>query len=274
MLNPQIRLYLILIHHQTTTRHRNNPPIRRCISSLFITKPQLINRPIDSHKVVSHPYSSPNHNCLTLQVWLLQLYLILIHHQTTTLSRDRGRWCCCISSLFITKPQHLWQNAADGSCCISSLFITKPQLVPERNIQWSVVSHPYSSPNHNMEVALLRRGGVVSHPYSSPNHNSIILEKKFLIVVSHPYSSPNHNCARTWRNATHVVSHPYSSPNHNATSPSISPWIVVSHPYSSPNHNCAFVLSTRSVVVSHPYSSPNHNLYSPIHLYRAIYIQI
>ena len=34
------------------------------------------------------------------------------------------------------------------------------------------------------------------------------------------------------------------------------------------------VFNTLASVVSHPYSSPNHNLYSPIHLYRAIYIQI
>ncbi len=129
------------------------------------------------------------------KIWLMkyQLYLILIHHQTTTMG-----W---------------FTSALKG--CISSLFITKPQLKPEEGTRMYVVSHPYSSPNHNPLLSYQLSRIVVSHPYSSPNHNLLKLPLLKLQVVSHPYSSPNHNTLVAYFTCTFVVSHPYSSPNHN-----------------------------------------------------------
>ena len=121
------------------------------------------------------------------------LYIIFIHHQTTTV---RVRWYSpggCISSLFITKPQQQFQEVLLRFCCISSLFITKPQLDVLIAYTADVVSHPYSSPNHNSVWIITIDNYVVSHPYSSPNHNSALLTISRVQVVSHPYSSPNHN---------------------------------------------------------------------------------
>ena len=121
------------------------------------------------------------------------LYIIFIHHQTTTV---RVRWYSpggCISSLFITKPQQQFQEVLLRFCCISSLFITKPQLDVLIAYTADVVSHPYSSPNHNSSRRFANARSVVSHPYSSPNHNSVWIITIDNYVVSHPYSSPNHN---------------------------------------------------------------------------------
>ena len=139
-------LYIILIHHQTTTA-----------GTAFAE---------------SHP-----------------LYIIFIHHQTTTV---RVRWYSpggCISSLFITKPQLivlywlLWQGR------ISSLFITKPQHKAYFDIFMPVVSHPYSSPNHNSSRRFANARSVVSHPYSSPNHNLrlvwMVTIPLYLILIHH-----------------------------------------------------------------------------------------
>ena len=145
----------IVVYHPYSSPNHNSPFCTGCYG-----------------KVVSHPYSSPNHNIRHTLISLCLLYLILIHHQTTTRCPHSlySRCCisslfitkpqqftavcqcpfCCISSLFITKPQHQRRYECRRSRCISSLFITKPQLdtlVPKAR---TVVSHPYSSPNHNM----------------------------------------------------------------------------------------------------------------------------
>ena len=158
------------------------------------------------------------------------LYLILIHHQTTTVPCLPSHGCRLYLILIHhqTTTEDVLQRPLQ--CCISSLFITKPQRYGGGPSAFDVVSHPYSSPNHNKVFPILCPHMVVSHPYSSPNHNTY--------------------CKR------------------------LNAFEVVSHPYSSPNHNYMLLLLKKPLVVSHPYSSPNHNLYSPIHLYRAIYIQI
>ena len=102
-------LYLILIHHQTTTLSHRTP-------SSYL------------------------------------LYLILIHHQTTTQGLRNHSLIGCISSLFITKPQLRAMYTMQHDSCISSLFITKPQLHTGKLLRFLVVSHPYSSPNHNGHI--------------------------------------------------------------------------------------------------------------------------
>ena len=85
--------------------------------------------------VVSHPYSSPNHNSFLKRSMAPMLYLILIHHQTTTCSPVQSSHPGCISSLFITKPQLSSIAASVSVGCISSLFITKPQLNDDCSLQ-------------------------------------------------------------------------------------------------------------------------------------------
>ena len=100
-------------------------------------------------QVVSHPYSSPNHNFAPIASHATWLYLILIHHQTTTI-------------------HHIYSQSLG---CISSSFITKPQLCADCVKTNIVVYHLHSSPNHNgfsMYPLLME---VVYHLHSSPNHN-------------------------------------------------------------------------------------------------------
>ena len=125
----QHTLYLILIHHQTTTGRICRSQRQRCISSLFITKPQHMWIDTRGLLVVSHPYSSPNHNQLEKAIAKFPLYLILIHHQTTTLLRLRQNQL----ALYIIFIHH--QTTTGTKCgrsrnsCISSSFITKPQPI-------------------------------------------------------------------------------------------------------------------------------------------------
>ena len=101
------RLYLILLHHQTTTRigidcmleccilsyfiikpQRKTQvriKVRSCILSYFIIKPQLNGIVGEIEYVVSYLTSSSNHNSSITNKSITSLYLILLHHQTTTL---------------------------------------------------------------------------------------------------------------------------------------------------------------------------------------------
>ena len=144
----------VVVYHPYSSPNHNSPFCTGCYG-----------------KVVSHPYSSPNHNIRHTLISLCLLYLILIHHQTTTRCPHSLYSRCCISSLFITKPQQFTAVCQCPFCCISSLFITKPQPKTGMDGYHTVVSHPYSSPNHNSVWIITIDNYVVSHPYSSPNHN-------------------------------------------------------------------------------------------------------
>ena len=100
----------VVVYHPYSSPNHNSPFCTGCYG-----------------KVVSHPYSSPNHNIRHTLISLCLLYLILIHHQTTTRCPHSLYSRCCISSLFITKPQPIFSVFVLLLCCISSLFITKPQ---------------------------------------------------------------------------------------------------------------------------------------------------
>ena len=78
-------LYLIEILHQTTTIHAICRIKKSCILSKFYIKPQLFVRWFLCHSVVSYRNSTSNHNFGERLVKILQLYLIEILHQTTTM---------------------------------------------------------------------------------------------------------------------------------------------------------------------------------------------
>ena len=99
-------LYLILIHHQTTTKFR------------------AYRFPLQLYLILIHHQTTTSLNFVRIVV---MLYLILIHHQTTTSYYELRAHACCISSLFITKPQRYASLGMLAKRCISSLFITKPQ---------------------------------------------------------------------------------------------------------------------------------------------------
>ena len=81
-------LYLIEILHQTTTVGRDGIAVLGCILSKFYIKPQPAVANIASANVVSYRNSTSNHNHDRNVYVDVQLYLIEILHQTTTLPYD------------------------------------------------------------------------------------------------------------------------------------------------------------------------------------------
>ena len=99
-------LRYILFHHQTTTLVLNRlcPPscvissfitkpqrlmqvvliAAGCVISSFITKPQRVQAGCSCLSVALYPLSSPNHNMVSKNCFLILLRYILFHHQTTT----------------------------------------------------------------------------------------------------------------------------------------------------------------------------------------------
>ena len=78
-------MYLIEILHQTTTPFYILFLICRCILSKFYIKPQLRCLFLFLSTVVSYRNSTSNHNIVGRGKFHLQLYLIEILHQTTTI---------------------------------------------------------------------------------------------------------------------------------------------------------------------------------------------
>ena len=116
------KFYIKPQHNGRTTR-RN----RSCILSKFYIKPQpcfysaflfevvSYRNSTSNHNwksfivcnlvVVSYRNSTSNHNLRTIPILLLQLYLIEILHQTTTMPVVNGVFSSCILSKFYIKPQ-------------------------------------------------------------------------------------------------------------------------------------------------------------------------
>ena len=83
----------------------------------------------------------------------------------------------------------------------------------------SVVLHPLSTSNHNLNHRVARQVGVVLHPLSTSNHNCADAAGKRDIVVLHPLSTSNHNFVRKHHLRGYVVLHPLSTSNHNPRTP-------------------------------------------------------
>ena len=132
------RLYLIEILHQTTTHCKCIQFTLCCILSKFYIKPQLAERsgvPVD---VVSYRNSTSNHNRVPNHLYLQELYLIEILHQTTTLYGILFLQVSCILSKFYIKPQRQGRTLSLGI----------------------VVSYRNSTSNHNTPAAVLGSSGL------------------------------------------------------------------------------------------------------------------
>ena len=130
--NAPISLYIILFHHQTTTRRSCNPST----SWLYI--------------ILFH-HQTTTSSCIADGG--RQLYIILFHHQTTTDSRSRTR----TSKLYIILFHHQTTTDTDKvalvASCISFYFIIKPQLGCGKLEVGKVVYHSISSSNHNLYLS-------------------------------------------------------------------------------------------------------------------------
>ena len=122
----------------------------RCILSKFYIKPQPQPGGEICPVVVSYRNSTSNHNlCPAIKIHV-ELYLIEILHQTTTLS-----------SLYIIPLR-----------CILSKFYIKPQLKNSGDVNQKVVSYRNSTSNHNRPNIRRKVSTVVSYRNSTSNHNT------------------------------------------------------------------------------------------------------
>ena len=142
-----------------------------CILSKFYIKPQPGYYLADIRKVVSYRNSTSNHNRIVCTKIEIQLYLIEILHQTTTLARcakdNPGLYLIEILHQTTTDPfsmakrtelyliEILHQTTTRAArrllpvCCILSKFYIKPQHSCYWYIRLFVVSYRNSTSNHN-----------------------------------------------------------------------------------------------------------------------------
>ena len=165
--------------------------------------------------VVSYRNSTSNHNRAPNHLYLQELYLIEILHQTTTpppgvvfalmlylieiLHQTTTAWCIrirrysCILSKFYIKPQPAIANVSAAAGCILSKFYIKPQHWPN---QWlfgpsCILSKFYIKPQLLLCLACLLV--VVSYRNSTSNHNIMLYNCARILVVSYRNSTSNHN---------------------------------------------------------------------------------
>ena len=210
-----LRLYLIEILHQTTTRE---PPVLfllGCILSKFYIKPQPSGNRVGTSLVVSYRNSTSNHNLrnkwlFSKKLYLIEilhqtttsfalrretraLYLIEILHQTTTADTAIGWKRCCILSKFYIKPQRLSVATAGAAGCILSKFYIKPQHFDVKTrVNYScILSKFYIKPQQLFALVEISRSCILSKFYIKPQHCSNIAVIRE--VVSYRNSTSNHN---------------------------------------------------------------------------------
>ena len=120
-------LSVSLSHHQTTTACAKPCPMPCCISFYFIIKPQPCTTRMPFLPVVYHSISSSNHNVQLPSVSLNGLYIILFHHQTTTMTVKAFSQAVLYIILFHHQTTTASQSQKTEASCISFYFIIKPQ---------------------------------------------------------------------------------------------------------------------------------------------------
>ena len=125
----------------------------------------------NGYPVVSYRNSTSNHNLKPYDVWVSELYLIEILHQTTTPYRvpSRSSWLYLIEILHQTTTDTFAPLSV--ACCILSKFYIKPQLAIHPAADLFVVSYRNSTSNHNFPPRIVCKYGVVSYRNSTSNHN-------------------------------------------------------------------------------------------------------
>ena len=167
----------------------------------------------------------------------LELYLIEILHQTTTI---------------------MFSVVGTRSCILSKFYI-KPQPRRRRRGRHCVVSYRNSTSNHNHPQAGTEPRLVVSYRNSTSNHNGGSRYSDWLEVVSYRNSTSNHNADITSVDVSDVVSYRNSTSNHNAYQVTLANGSVVSYRNSTSNHNFGAAVKKGSGVVSYRNSTSNHN---------------
>ena len=154
------RLYLIEILHQTTTHCKCIQFTLCCILSKFYIKPQLHWIRVYIIYVVSYRNSTSNHNRVPNHLYLQELYLIEILHQTTTSTMVNLKCFLLYLIEILHQTTTLYGILFLQVSCILSKFYIKPQRQGRTLSLGIVVSYRNSTSNHNTPAAVLGSSGL------------------------------------------------------------------------------------------------------------------
>ena len=161
--------------------------------------------------VVYHLVPTSNHNLFPSVITILQLFIILFLHQTTTMRLFFAFFVLlfiilflhqtttgmnllalrfsCLSSCSYIKPQRSMRYHSTRVGCLSSCSYIKPQHREKRQISMNVVYHLVPTSNHNTIPRIILQVPVVYHLVPTSNHNSILFNKYdgklFIILFLH-----------------------------------------------------------------------------------------
>ena len=256
-------LYLIEILHQTTTARPAGLRFSCCILLKFYIKPQLSWLYASPFCVVSYWNSTSNHNWTAAILAIGMLYLIEILHQTTT-STIGGRY-----------PKG----------CILLKFYIKPQQREAQRGLIQVVSYWNSTSNHNSWIGRKRFPSLylieILHQTTTCGKCEDCLRRCILLKF---YIKPQQRCCFNVRGFGCILLKFYIKPQQCSSSVAFSAscillkfyikpqqlnWekevpVVVSYWNSTSNHNGGSRYSDWLEVVSYWNSTSNHNPRSPI----------
>ena len=128
--------------------------------------------PAGPEGVVSYRNSTSNHNIMRLCLIRLELYLIEILHQTTTLRMASSPRFL----LYLIEILHQTTTPARHMLVVRRCILSKFYIKPQRSLQLivilPVVSYRNSTSNHNPSIPPYPVDRVVSYRNSTSNHNS------------------------------------------------------------------------------------------------------
>ena len=254
-----IKLYLIEILHQTTTRRGEG----YTLVLLYLIE-------------ILHQTTTESSDCFCI----CSLYLIEILHQTTTRSPMVDGPVRCILSKFYIKPQRVTPDYLNYQGCILSKFYIKPQLFGLLGYRPKVVSYRNSTSNHNLRTSIPCSMDVVSYRNSTSNHNApaAVLGSSglYLIEILHQTTtsgSQNRPCPRLYlieilhqtttsknsiqKSGSCILSKFYIKPQRRIAESYV--FVVVSYRNSTSNHNASHSALFLRSVVSYRNSTSNHN---------------
>ncbi len=208
-------LYLIEILHQTTTVGRDGIAVLGCILSKFYIKPQPAVANIASANVVSYRNSTSNHNHDRNVYVDVQLYLIEILHQTTTLPYDG----ILRDGLYLIEILHQTTTLDDAITKDLELYLIEilhqtTTWMPTQTKVWALylieILHQTTTIRANIAFNLRC---ILSKFYIKPQ--LINCSFSYIIVVSYRNSTSNHNATLARLFICRVVSYRNSTSNHN-----------------------------------------------------------
>ena len=144
---------VVVYHLVPTSNHNTKHAVKRLRHVVYHLVPTSNHNVIEvldvELVVVYHLVPTSNHNLFPSVITILQLFIILFLHQTTTVMVALMSAICCLSSCSYIKPQLCGFSSHSLCCCLSSCSYIKPQHLVKAHFGISVVYHLVPTSNHN-----------------------------------------------------------------------------------------------------------------------------